>query len=320
MRRRGISTEHRLWQRPQVVEYTKAPNVYYVKPITGESQTGAWDASSARAALDFTSLLHPSQAVHGMTDGQRKALADAAAAAVTQVHRLAPLPPEFISELLNYCHFAVQNVGYSTETLEELEPLLKAGGDNLMVIMGCQTLPLLHARVDAAIRLLRAVGMGFEVVFAGFNPTAGVAPARIINEAKEAHIYFHSLIQNDQALRDRIGLRQWTESQSTDTSGNIRHFLDSDFLTRNGKKRVFLVSSTFHLMRIAVELENYRDDLVSRTVTAVVLVGAENLFAVDAIKCRSAYVRSLAFEVYYDVLKRVQPTPIRATTAIRAGA
>jgi uncharacterized SAM-binding protein YcdF (DUF218 family) len=278
--------------------------MYYVKHLTCSSLAHSWEPSRALTTLDFTPLLHRSQLVASMDELRRKALADAAAAAITQVHTLAPLPEDYIIELMNYCHFAVQDVGYSVETHDGLEPVLSTGGGNLLVVMGCQNLPLLHARVNAAIRLLSAAGMTFEVVFAGFNPSAGAAPARIINEAKEARAYFDEYVQKDPGLKMRIGLRQWTETESADTRGNIRHFLDSPFLNGAGTSRLFLVSSTFHLMRIAVELESYSSELLAKGVATVVLVGAESPFTREGMQSRKEYLRSLAFEVYYDVLKR----------------
>jgi hypothetical protein len=57
-------------------------------------------------------------------------------------------------------------------------------------------------------------------------------------------------------------------------------------------------------MRIAVELESYSSELLAKGVATVVLVGAESPFTREGMQSRKEYLRSLAFEVYYDVLKR----------------
>ena len=180
--------------------------------------------------------------------------------------------------------------------------------------MGCQNPGMLYARVDAAIRLVTAVGMACEVLFAGFNPSAGAEPSRIINEAKEAYAYFDECLQDNVTLKQRIGLRQWTETESADTRGNIRHLLDTSFFKENAQSRVFCVSSTFHLMRIAVELETFRDELASKGVETVVLVGAESPRSKGGLLLRHEYLRSLAFEVYFDVLKRGRILPAESKT------
>ena len=286
-------------QRPR----TRRPMIY-LKDLNSKSIVPAWDPSRARAELTFAPRMHGrTRTALESAEGCRVA-ADTAASAITQTHSLGALNPQFVNKLLAYCHNAIQGCGYELEVMHGVSRLLTEGGRNIMLVLGCQTLQLLHARVDAALGALRALPDHFQVVFAGSNPTGGAGPSAITNEAKEMRSYFDSCLQRDtNGLITRLGLEQWVEPESADTKGNVRQFLGSPVLDTNEPKRVFLVSSTFHLMRIAVEIEAHVGALRDKQVTQLVLLGSEDIYDQAPTKLLPEYVKSLAFEVFFDMLK-----------------
>ena len=75
-----------------------------------------------------------------MDEPQLKALADTAAAVLTKVHKELPLPDGYIRGLLHYCHYAVQDIGYSVETVGRLEGILRTGGGSLVIVPPQQNL------------------------------------------------------------------------------------------------------------------------------------------------------------------------------------
>ncbi|MDO8477754.1 MAG: ElyC/SanA/YdcF family protein [Candidatus Rokubacteria bacterium] len=228
-------------------------------------------------------------------------IADAAAAVVTQLHYRSVLQPTFLKRALGYCHFVVQHLGYEPRSLDALRESVVASQNNVMLVVGCQTPTLLYSRVDAAARLLIHLSPSFRVVFAGKNPGA---PATIPNEAREMEVYFSSLVERDPVLDHHKRFRVEVESQSSDTKTNFAHFLNSSYLSLTMPNRLFVVSSTFHLMRIAQELDRWSDALGGRGVVEIVLVGAEGLHDDHQAKQDRMYVKSMVYEVFLDMFKR----------------
>lgn len=279
--------------------------MYYVKQMDCSDQESAWNPTRVRSEISFGPLLYGQQGTLMSTDSARKIIADAGAAAITQAYRTANLSDEYVNKLLEYCHAAVQSIGYKTETIEEVAKAISGSERNMMLVLGCQTLKMLCARVNAGIEVVRRIGGPFEVVFVGCNPTPN-ATASIVNEAREMQVYFKSLIADDSLLSSRIGVKSWTEPASTDTKGNIKQFIDSGLLNGANNQRVLLVSSTFHLMRIAVELELYQEVMAQKNVRSIVLVGSESPYAKDQVKALPPYIKQLAFEVFYDIFKATE--------------
>ena len=276
----------------------------YLKQLVARRKSPSWDPSNASLALGFSVRMH-SRSLNALVDeDDLRHAADIAASVLAHAHADRSLHANFLKQLLEYSHHAVQGRGYELESISGLDGLTDSGGRNIMLVIGCQSLQLMHSRVDEALRSLLALQGRFQVVFVGSNPSGGTFPSAVLHEAREMRAYFDSRLGSDAGkLGQRVKLEQWIEPETADTRGNVKQFLASKVLHGDDPKRIFLVSSTFHLMRVAAELEVQLSELIKRKVTSIVLIGSEAIYDEWLAHAKPEFIKSLAFEVYYDLLK-----------------
>jgi hypothetical protein len=237
-------------------------------------------------------------------DDNYRHAADIAASVLSHAYSDRALNVGFLKQLLEYSHHAVQGRGYDLEDIGDLGDFAQSAGRNIMLIAGCQSLQLMHSRVDVALQSLNSLPSRFQVVFVGSNPSGGTYPSSVLHEAREMKAYFKTrLFSYSEELSRRIKLEQWVDSQTADTRGNIEQFMNSNVLHGDEPKRIFLVSSTFHLMRVAAELELQLPQLAKHRVASVILIGSEAVYDEWLAQAKPESIKSLAFEVYYDLLR-----------------
>jgi hypothetical protein len=229
--------------------------------------------------------------LHRMVDGKQDILiqrlllsreevdfhADLSAALVAQVFA-ARDANELFSAGLRCCRDILQGMGYKETTKDRFDGdvLMNApNNDNTIVVFGCQNEPLLADRVTASISLARYLRKDVEVVFSGNAPNTD--SVSILDESIRMSKMFEE-------IRDRLNLsederarikrmRLFYEQRSIDTITNIEHLLKDDYLQQKRTYNLYLVSSTYHLVSIAEQIEKHLK--TSRNIEQIILWGAE---------------------------------------------
>lgn len=92
------------------------------------------------------------------------------------------------------------------------------------------------------------------------------------------------------------------EGQSAKSGQNVERFIDMKLSAMEQNQcNVIVVSSTFHLIRLSVEIEKQLSQKPTTKVNNIVLIGAENVTgmgSLDRVSMHDAYVKSMIFEIY----------------------
>ncbi|AXQ31515.1 hypothetical protein D0B54_23760 [Solimonas sp. K1W22B-7] len=93
------------------------------------------------------------------------------------------------------------------------------------------------------------------------------------------------------------------ESESSTTKTNISEFFQRKYVEPSKANNLIIISSTFHLIRLAKELNKYLSDNPDQILKNVVLVGAEDsdkqFFMTDL-----TYIKLMMFDVFDYLLRR----------------
>lgn len=230
-------------------------------------------------------------------------ISDLAASIVAKLQESQLLKEDFIQKALECCEKILISQGY-----EPTHPnhLLSQGIPNshcVMLIAGCQSRHILKSRVKKAFDLWQKLQKGFTFVFSGRNPSKtqkGRSKVSIINEAREMESYFYSLLEDPSARQltyytKRIDI----DEDSYNTITNIDQFLTGDFINQKGLNSIYIVSSSFHLIRLAKNFENsLNSGSSSAKVKEIVLVGAEDSNKPSNIALDPTYLKSMMHDVF----------------------
>jgi len=173
-----------------------------------------------------------------------------------------------------------------------------------MLVAGCQTKEMLRARVQKAFQVFRSLHTDIKIVFSGRNPSTKGRRRKFktLNEAKEMERQFFSFVS---ASSDKMAaystFKVGIEETSKSTETNIEKFLTGGFLSRTDGNHLYIVSSSFHLPRLAKALDSY---LVKNMATMpekiekVILIGAEDILSINEIVRIPSYVKQMFFDVF----------------------
>jgi len=192
--------------------------------------------------------------------------------------------------------------GYETTSLNHL---IHDSGDNVnsvMLVAGCQSRQILRARVRKAFDLWQRTRKGFTFVFSGRNPSEKTIARKmqILNEAREMERYFYSLLEQPNIAQITYYTRRIDlDEESYNTVTNVGEFLKGDFLSRKDPNDIYLVSSSFHLIRLSQSFEiALRAMQEAVNMNNVVLVGAEDPDILNDVARNPNYVKSMMHEIY----------------------
>ena len=239
-------------------------------------------------------------------------VADIAASVIAQLQEAGLLREDCIQKALECCHLVLIARGYESTYPHHL---LHEGDDhtnNVMLIAGCQSRPLLKARVKKAFELWQRLQKGFTFVFSGRNPSKRQVgrKLRILNEAREMENYFYSLLEQPNVNQLTYTARRIDlDEESYSTATNIKEFLDGDFLSRKKVNHVYIVSSSFHLIRLAQTLESAIQPRENGPqIDKVILVGAEDPDIASNVAHLPNYVKSMMHDVFEFLLDESMKT------------
>jgi hypothetical protein len=170
----------------------------------------------------------------------------------------------FVEHALRYFRLGLQARGYRLATDETIADLSRGFDQTVLLITGCQTPEVRNARVDAAYEATRYLNVpSVHVVFSGAHPPAsstdrGPRSEKYPIEPDEAGAMEVLFSQRRQSDPHPPGARAMChqESSSTRTKENVENFLNQHRMDPGQRTHLLIASSTFHLPRLADELES----------------------------------------------------------------
>lgn len=169
-----------------------------------------------------------------------------------------------------------------------------------ILVPGCQTDSILESRVDAALQLISSIHTNRDLVFIGYGPP--LDPVRIPDESDRMMTIYEDRLRKSvltQSILCKIrSVRCFTENSSKTTSENIKMFFQSGFMQQKTDYRLYLVSSTFHLLRFAKECEGYLHDNPIANIKQIVLIGADDINHPSEISMSGNYIKFMFYDIY----------------------
>lgn len=245
-----------------------------------------------------------------LIDVDRALVADLVAAVITQ-HIVQHADVAMIRDGLRCARDILLSEGYLETDLEALHNKVREGqsSEHIVVIPGCQSDTILEHRVEAALRVIEQLRTHVHVIFVGARPAQ--TAVRIPDESKRMKNLFESrqsLMQDPKMVKT---VRTFRENVSTNTEQNIRNFFKLGFVDagkdREGKEptkyTVYVVSSTFHLIRIArvfqqcISSPDYKN-----TIQRVAFCGADPVNVLNKASQLPEYVKLMFFDIINHLL------------------
>lgn len=184
----------------------------------------------------------------------------------------------FVKSQLQCCRNTIANIGFSEIHRAKLDEIVHTAKHITVLVPGCQDDRMIERRVKALFEFVRQHKRSLKVVFSGKNP--GTPNVTIMNEAQYMRARFEEFMHHHGGKFDVTVSEANCEENSKTTVQNIAELLRSkDFLNRGVKQTVVVISSSFHLIRIAEALlKHVKDDThgLSKFIENFVLIGAEN--------------------------------------------
>jgi DUF218 domain len=217
-------------------------------------------------------------------DKNRMLASDIAASVATALFRGGFMKNQhFVERMLRCCANTVSALGFDEIEKQSFIHAMHAAEANVVLVLGCQDERMLQRRVDRLVELAMHTSSPFAIVFSGYNP--GTPTVRIKDESTRMRILFENAMERrfrERGLKakdyETIMLPQRSEQNSRNTKQNLDEFLGRNYLNANLKQNVVVISSTFHLIRIAEYFSgcvagNLHN--IKKMVSRVLLVGAE---------------------------------------------
>lgn len=270
------------------------------------------DFSDYYNIFNFSGFIHRSQKekLQTMREESMAMVADIMASHLAILYQSEMLKRELIvRESLRCCRDINIDQGFD-EPVDERE-IVQLGTQtetNIVLVPGCQTQALLDYRVQAIVKLsseLISSFAGVEIVFSGSNP--GSPSSKIQNESRRMRQMFW---QRWESNIDKVDIQKLmkvdtlVESKASTSIQNIKKFVEAKNQSLRKPCNVFLVSSNFHLIRLAQAMLAELGAHDNLQVKSLVLVGSEQIERPDVVSTSMAYVRSMFYEIYDYMLKR----------------
>lgn len=236
------------------------------------------------------------------------ALPDFFAAIVAQMLYRRQLTRDFILWALEYCRSMIEERGYERTSLRKLA-LADTDINHVMLVAGCQGPAVRKARVNAAYYVLSKLPrhIRVKIVFSGRNPAEPPTRVHILtpDEAADMEREFDTLIDHDPSFREHRNFSAETEHEARTSSENLANFFHGDYLRDTRDVYLYLTSSTFHLRRLADEVERWIDDdpTLQEKIAKIILIGAEEDPTDEPVMFEPYYVKNMMYEVFLHMFK-----------------
>lgn len=234
-------------------------------------------------------------------------LADLAGAVFATLCRAGYTHKDVYKRAIECCRDIIVAQGFKETDDDQARSFLRPNGSegaNHIVVAGCQDPEMLNRRVERAADFVTQLGYNCVVVFSGKNPDpTGTKNVRILDESQRMRVLFKELLRKNESARLPPMHDLRGEGASSTTQTNIAKFFDGEFFTRAKNNNLIIVSSTFHLIRLAREIQRELiKDANTGKVARIVLVGAESpthFFTVQD----AGYLKLMMFDVFHYLLR-----------------
>lgn len=259
-------------------------------------------------ALDFAQREY----VEKIASERPVALADLLAALTYKLFDTGNIKRDFfVEKCLRGCDAILENEGFDIIDINDIFEVTRQAAHCLVIAPGCQTDELLMSRIRATEEICyQIVSMRKQVhlFFSGKNPgqRAGISPS-ILNEAQTMNMWFWDLWERRQQVGDfrrLVNIQLLIEDGSKTSIENIKRLLALSQRQLLEGSNVFIVSSTFHLIRLAQALERELETNPSFSVPNLILVGSE--VGATNISMHKTYVKSMVFNLYRYLISKPQ--------------
>ena len=92
--------------------------------------------------------------------------------------------------------------------------------------------------------------------------------------------------------------RCYLEQSSQTTQENVQRFLETGLVPKSTPLKLYLVSSTFHLVRLAKDTEAYITALGNNDIKRIVLCGADDINRPSGPTKSGHYIKLMFFDVF----------------------
>jgi hypothetical protein len=185
---------------------------------------------------------------------------------------------------------------------------------HIVLVVGCQTPEIIRNRVAATVAIWRLImsktqskGQKATIVFSGKCPPRRES-VTFPCEAETMRDIFQQLLLADREPDDIIPKKNQLEvipdTEASTSEANVQNFLS--MMDRRGLLEgavMWMVSSTFHLRRLAELSSKLQTLYPRRQPRQVILVGSESYLRVPNVAQNPAYVKSLVFELLCGLAK-----------------
>lgn len=279
---------------------------YYVKDCQVAGATVVRkDFRHSALPLDFFDRVffqQRSQMEKGGADTETQRAADYAAACIAQFQEARLLNVDAIEKALEYCEDLILDSGFRQTPVDKLHEGTSHLEDHAILVPGCQTKPHYKSRVRALVHVLNGAHFPFKVVFSGKHPPAAKS-VQTPDEALALNVYFDDIGGRTHQFSKHLRRQIYLERESGTTSQNIVKFMqEPDLIAPDRPSQILLISSLYHLPRLAVALEDYIKRIGLQCVRRIVLVSAENTTP-NRVSKDPLYVKQMFYEVFLHILR-----------------
>lgn len=281
--------------------------IIYIKDLSDTSEQARIDFSHTLGRFDFLDLVHRTNLKHfrelTASEETRALVPDVIASVMAQLQETGFLADEFVKTSLYGCNDVLVDRGYEFSFLKHLYENIDNTKDHIIMVAGCQVREMLHARVDAALSIIRGLEIPFKVVFCGNNP--GTAEVRMLHEAREMEAYFNFKLEEAPIGSEYRTFKVEVDEKSNSTITNVEEFLKKEEVITSKNCSVFIASSLFHLLRLSSEFEKQLVDYGKReSINRIILCGAENSLQPTDVARSRGYVKSMMFDLMSYLIER----------------
>jgi hypothetical protein len=285
--------------------------LYYEKNLSAPKPTPRAAFDQLWRFLDFRELVNYVENRRELAEWRehfKPGAPDLAAAVMAHLAYRNWLDKEIIAEqALRYCRTMLEDAGFEETALYEIKSQLDSEENHVILVFGCQGHKVRDYRASAAFHVLKKLAnVPLKVVFSGHHPAepGSTKTVRTNDEARALEREFSRLVDQDPDVANRHNFTVSLENQSTSTRQNLENFFNGDYL-REQKATLFLVSSTFHLPRLARDAEQLigADSNIKSMVQRLYLVGSETHPSEDPVTLEAIYIKAMLFEVFHHLFQ-----------------
>lgn len=218
-------------------------------------------------------------------------------------------------DALECCRDIIENIGFKNVVDREFNDILHNGHgveQTVMIIAGCQNSEMLKQRVRKGVAIAKDITCNLSIIFSGENPSIkGFDDIEIFSEAERMEMYFKEFWETD-TPNSKIPktICFVIEKNSHNTKSNIENCINGGHIDPQKPLNFIIVSSTFHLIRLATEFETTIKTMDTQLkIENLLLAGSENSsYPLKPNDEDAAYVKLMFADIFYYIFNVTKNT------------